>query len=136
MISKNVNALDSNGNNITGVVQSVSIQNGEPQLVINGSNVSLSNIQSIQPDTATQTTQDTQADTDTLSAIIQMLSTSSVLTTRTKNAEQSLSNIEQILLMRRCGYPQYVGHRRHLNRRLVGRYVGSTTGGTGGTTGS
>lgn len=121
LISKNVTALDSKGNDISGVVQSVSMQNGQPQLVINGSNVSLSNIKSILPGVV-QSTQDTKADT-ALAAIQQLLSSTTGLGTSDKSAEQSLQNLEQILLMSAQG-------------AFNGSSAGSTdpTGNTSGTT--
>lgn len=94
LISKKVTALDNSGNAISGIVQSVSMQDGKPQLVINGSNVSLSNIQSILPGDI-QATQDANA--NTLLQNIQNLLSNGILT-QDKAAEQSLSDLEQIFL--------------------------------------
>lgn len=130
LISKNVTALDSSGNDISGIVQSVSMQNGQPQLVINGSNVSLSNIKSILPGD-TQTTQDTKADT-ALAAIQQLLSSSTGLATTDKTAEQSLSNLEQILLYSL----QNAGNGSSAGSNTPSGGTSGTTTGAGGTTGS
>lgn len=128
LISKNVTALDTGGNNISGIVQSVAMVNGQPQLVINGSNVSLSNIQSILP-ADTQSTQDTKADT-ALAAIQQLLSSSTGLATTDKTAEQSLSDLEQILLysLQNAGNGSSAG-----SNTPSGDTSGTTTGGTSGT---
>jgi flagellar basal-body rod modification protein FlgD len=127
LISKNVTALDSTGNNISGIVQSVTMQNGQPLLVINGSNVSLSNIQSILPGD-TQSTEDTKADT-ALAAIQQLLSSTTGIATTDKAAEQSLSDLEQILL--------YSAQQGLGGSSSAGSTNGTgTTGDTSGATGS